>query len=65
MTYRPKPYSEVKADRQAAILAGEKVGIPKGICHFCHWELPKPALYCSADCAHGYMVERAELLRGK
>jgi hypothetical protein len=30
--FKPKPYSEIAAERKAAILAGAKL-IPKGSCH--------------------------------
>ena len=63
MNFRPRPYEEIVKARQASILAGEKVGIPKGTCYFCAWSLPKPALYCSGECAQSYMVERADLLK--
>lgn len=58
MKFTARPYSEIVATRRAAIVAGEKL-IPKGACFFCAWELPKPALYCSADCAQGYQAELA------
>lgn len=59
--FKARPYAEIKAARQAAILAGEKL-IAKGACFFCAWELPKPALYCCGDCASEYQKERAELV---
>lgn len=57
-----KPMAEVDAERRAAILAGAAL-IPKGSCHYCGWDVPKPALWCASACAHDFHAEKAELLK--
>lgn len=59
-----RPYAEIAAARKAAILAHAPL-IPKGECHCCGWELPKPALWCATQCALDYEAEKAELLGQK
>lgn len=59
-TFTARPYAEIAATRRVAILTGAKI-LPKGACHFCDFALPKPALYCCADCSNEYQKERAAL----
>lgn len=58
--FNPKPYSEIAAERRAAILAGAKL-IPKSCCHFCAYAVPRGALWCSGVCAADYEAERKDL----
>lgn len=60
MTYTPRPYSEIKAARQASILAGAPL-IPKCHCFYCDLAVPAKALYCSTVCAQDYAQEVKEL----
>jgi len=59
-TFKSRSYAEIAAKRSASILAGAKQ-IPTGACHFCGYALPKPALYCCADCSKEFQKERAAL----
>lgn len=59
-----RPYAEIKAARQAAILARAPL-IPKDRCHCCDWPVPKSALWCATACAQDYEAEKAELLGAK
>ena len=59
-TYRP--YSEIKEARQEYIRAGGKP-IPKEVCNFCDYRVPRGALWCSHACATDFADERKELLQ--
>lgn len=61
MSYKPRPYALVDAERKAAILAGKPSNVPKGECHMCGWRLAPGGLWCSTQCATDYAAERKEL----
>lgn len=60
MSYTPRPYAQIKAARQAAILAGAPL-IPKCHCHMCDRSIAARELWCSTSCADDYAKEVKEL----
>lgn len=60
MKYYPRPYADIKAIRQAAILSGTKP-IPKERCHMCDRTIAARELWCSTVCASDYAAEVKDL----
>ena len=60
MSYTPRPYADIKAARQKAILFGAPL-IPKCHCHMCDCRIAAKELFCSGVCATDYHEEVASL----
>ena len=60
MSYTPRPYADIKAARQKAIISGTPL-IPKCHCHMCDCSVAPRELWCSGVCAKDYEEEVASL----